>query len=117
MGWFSKILKKVKKTVKRTFDNKYVKLAAGGGIYNIAEKATEFGEGLKDSLDGTNTAKALKAADAQAEEDARIGRAQTVAAVQFAKADAKQVGATVSLGTENTDDTLEEQLKRLRNKG
>ena len=106
MGWLSKAWKKVKKQVKRSAKD------VGG----FASKVTglDFAKDMVDGITGKAAAEAAANAQKQAEEEARQQRVAGVNATQFAERDAEQVGANVSLGTANTDDSLEEQLKRMR---
>lgn len=102
MGWFSKAWKKVKKVAKKV-----------GGF---AKKWTGLGflEDIKDGITGKSAARAAAEGQRQAEEEARQQRVAGVQGAQFADRDAQQQGANVSLGTADTDDSLEEQLRRMR---
>ncbi len=102
MGWFSRKWKQIKKNVKKV----------SGAVKKVT--GITYLEGMKDGISGKAAAEAAKQAAKQAAEEARQQRVASVQGQAFAEADAAQVGANVSLGTADTDLSLEEQLKRMR---
>jgi hypothetical protein len=58
--------------------------------------------------------KKAERAERQAVEDARLGRVEAQEAAQFSQDNAVEEQGNVVLGAEGVDETLEEQLRRLR---
>ena len=85
-----------------------------GPIGDTATRIYQSGEDFYDGITGEAAIKAAEEAAAKAAEEARLQRVSNAKGRQFAERDAKQVGANVSLGTANTDKSLEEQLRRMR---
>lgn len=96
MGWFKKAIKKVGKFVTKT-----------AGI--------DLAKDTLDGISGKTAAKAQEQAQAEAIEQARKQRIASAQGAQFAQDNVTQAGAgNVVLGTQQTDETLEDQLKRLK---
>lgn len=103
MGWFKKITKSVKKAVKKVGD---VTMDITG-----ANLAKDFADGVT----GKTAAKAQARAEKEAIEQARRARVAAAQGAQFASDDVIEEGmGNVVLGTQQVDESLEEQLKRLR---
>lgn len=96
MGWFKKAIKKIgKATTKLT------------GL----DMAKDFVDGVS----GKTAAKAQAAAEREATEQARRARVAAAQGAQFASDNVVEEGmGNVVLGTQQVDESLEEQLKRLR---
>lgn len=133
MGWFKKVFKKIKKAVKKVGRSikKTIKnpTKLPGRIWKQARRTAKQAEkefmrdplvaGTKNifkGITGETAADAQEDAQRLAEEEARIARVQSVNASQFAAADTIEQGGDVVLGTEEVDESLEEQLKRMRSK-
>lgn len=96
MGWFKKAVKKV---------GGHVKKYTGAGL------AKEYLDGVS----GKTAAKAQAAAEREATEQARRARVAAAQGAQFASDNVVEEGmGNVVLGTQQVDESLEEQLKRLR---
>lgn len=93
MGWF----KKIGKEFNRAFSS-------------VGEATTNVYHGIT----GKTQAEAVAAAQRQAEEEARLARVAAAKQSQFAETNSTNQVGNVVLGTEETDTTLEEQLKRMR---
>lgn len=100
MGWF-------KKAVKRLHKNSTKFITKWTGV--------DTAKDLLDGVTGKTAAKAQEAAQAEAIEQARKQRIASAQGAQFAQDNVTQAGAgNVVLGTQQTDETLEDQLKRLK---
>lgn len=113
MGWFSKAVKQVKRSVKQI--GKEI-ARTPKNIENIAKMPIEAAENLYEGISGKAQAGAIAAAQAKAAEEARIARVRASQASQFSANDSDDQSGDVVLGTGEVDESLEEQLKRMRGK-
>ena len=114
MGWFSSITKAIKKasTPWKSKDN----LLTAVDPLGIGQTVVKGTENIYKGITGEQQAAAIAEAQAKAAEEARIARVRASQASQFASNDSDDQSGDVVLGTGEVDESLEEQLKRMRGK-